>query len=74
MATRISKQELKIHRQLMADFIYAVTMSQLLDMKGLDPDRALELFRNNQYHLLKKYNANIFYYYIDFKGEILRKC
>jgi hypothetical protein len=55
----------------MTDFIYAAVMPQLLEVKGMDPDKALADFRENQYRLLKKYGCiPTSKFYIDFDGEI----
>ena len=71
---RISEKELKIHRKLMTDFIYAAVMPQILEIKGMNPDRALADFRENHHRLLKKYDCYpTFQYYIDFNGEIKEK-
>jgi len=68
---KITEKELKVHRELMADFIYSITMSQLLDLKGIEePKVVLERFRRNQYLLLKKYGVDPYKHSIDFEGEI----
>jgi hypothetical protein len=58
----------------MTDFIYAAVMPHLLQIKGMNPDKALSEFRENQHSLLKKYNCQpTFKYYIDFDGNIVEK-
>lgn len=55
----------------MADFIYAITIPQLLDIKKDVPEKALADFRDNQHALLKKYGYKPTHkYYIDFDGCI----
>lgn len=56
----------------MYDLIHAIAMPTLLDVRGIDPEEALEKFRENQHSLLKKYNFNQSFY-IDFDGEIKPK-
>lgn len=72
---KITEKELKLHRKLMTDFIYAAVMPQILsEIKTMNPDIALADFRENHHRLLKKYNCYpTFQYYIDFNGEIRKK-
>lgn len=68
---RITDEELKLHRNLMADFIYSIMMPQLLEIKGTEKPRiVLERFRRNQYLLLEKYGVDPYKHSIDFEGEI----
>lgn len=64
----VTESELEIHRRLMSDVIYSAVMPELLDIKGSDPEKALELFRENQHFLLKKYGVSNGH--IDFEGDI----
>lgn len=71
---KITEKELKLHRRLMTDFIYAAIMPKLLDIRGQNPDKVLSDFRENHHRLLKKYGCYpTFNYYIDFNGEIIEK-
>lgn len=69
---KITEKELQVHRKLMSDFIYSIVMPKLLEVKGIDPQIALDRFRENQHLLLKKYNFNQSFY-IDFDGEIKKR-
>lgn len=72
--TTITDRDLLTHKRLMTDFIYAIAIPRLLDVKGVDPDKALEAFRQNQHYLLKKYGFTpTSDYYIDFNGVIKKK-
>lgn len=54
----------------MSDFIHAIVMPTLLNVRGIDPEEALYKFRENQHYLLKKYGKSTTSFYIDFDGEI----
>ena len=70
----ITEKDLQKHRKLMTDYVYAIVMPRLLDIKGISPDQALEEFREHQHNLLKKYGYTpASKYYIDFNGNIIER-